>query len=84
MPRLIEIGGSHAQRDLFAQILQDAVLRDGQLVAAQQLLELRRIADADGVPVNKQLAAVYAKLDLPALAAQAGARAAATLARHRN
>jgi hypothetical protein len=84
MPRLIEIGGSHAQRDLFAQIMQDAALRDGQLVAAQQLLELRHATDTDGVPVNTQLAAVYAKLELPALAAQASARAAATRARHGN
>jgi tetratricopeptide (TPR) repeat protein len=84
MPRLVEIGGSHAQRDLFAQIMQDAALRGGQLVAAQQLLELRRATDPDGVPVNTQLAAVYAQLELPVSARQARARAAATLSRFRN
>jgi hypothetical protein len=45
MPRLIEVGGSHAQRDLFEQILQDAALKSGRLTAAQQMLELRRNTD---------------------------------------
>lgn len=40
LPRLNEIGGSHAQRDLFAQIELDARLRAGDWEAAQQTLEL--------------------------------------------
>jgi hypothetical protein len=82
MPRLIEAGGSHAQRDLFDQILLDTAIRSGRYAAAQQSLELRRRADRDGVPVNAALAEVYAELGLPALAAEARARAAATRSRH--
>jgi len=82
LPRLIEAGGSHAQRDLFEQILLDAAIRSGRFGVAQQALELRRSTDRDGVPVNSALGRVYAELGLPALAAQAHARAAATLSRH--
>jgi tetratricopeptide (TPR) repeat protein len=82
VPRVAEAGGSHAQRDLFEQILLDATLRSGRLTAAQHMLELRRGADPNGVPVNAALAAVYAKLGLAALADQARSRAALTRARH--
>jgi hypothetical protein len=82
MPRMIEVGGSHAQRDLFDQILLDTAIRSGRGVAAQQTLELRRAADPQGVPVNTALAAVYDDLGLPALARETRARAAATRARH--
>jgi hypothetical protein len=82
MPRMIEVGGSHAQRDLFDQILLDTAIRSGRGVAAQQMLELRRAADPQGVPVNTALAAVYDGLGLPALARESRARAAATRARH--
>ncbi len=82
MPRIIEVGGSHAQRDLFEQILLDTAIKSGRRVAAQQMLELRRSADPDGVPVNTGLAGIYSELGLPALAAQARTRAAATRARH--
>jgi hypothetical protein len=81
-PRLVEAGGSHAQRDLFDQILLDAALKTDRLVIAQQVLELRRQTDRDGVPVNRALAGVYRKLGLFDLSAHARARAAATLARH--
>jgi tetratricopeptide (TPR) repeat protein len=82
MPRMIEVGGSHAQRDLFDQILLDAAIRSGRGVAAQQMLELRRAADPQGVPVNSALAAIYDDLGLPGLAREARARAAATRACH--
>ena len=82
MPRLIEAGGSHAQRDLFEQVLLDAAVKSGRLVQAQQMLELRRGSDPDGVPVNLAIAAVYARLGLQDLAAQARARAARTRSRH--
>jgi hypothetical protein len=82
VPRMAEAGGSHAQRDLFEQILLDAAIKSGRSTAAQQILELRRTADPDGVPLNTALAAVYRQLGLPELAAQASARAALTRSRH--
>lgn len=74
LPRLVEIGGSHAQRDLFEQIVLDALIRSGRLAEAQQALELRRAHDPDGVPLNRTLAQIYDRLDLPAEAAKARAR----------
>lgn len=83
LPRMVEIGGSHAQRDLFEQLHLDAAIRAGRLVSAQQTLEIRRGFDPDGVHLNRALADVYGRLDLPAQAAQAAARAEKTLARRR-
>lgn len=74
MPRMMEIGGSHAQRDLFAQVLLDAHIRAGHLVTAQQLLESRRRFDPNGVPLNRMLASVYEKLGLLDEAAEAAER----------
>ncbi|WP_374574465.1 tetratricopeptide repeat protein [Phenylobacterium sp.] len=82
LPRLIEVGGSHAQRDLFEQIYLEAVLRAGRLADAQQILELRRRFDPDGAPLNSVLARVYDALGLPDLAARAATRAKRTLERH--
>jgi hypothetical protein len=82
VPRMMEAGGSHAQRDLFEQILVDTAMRGGHPAAAQQGLELRRRSDPHGVPVNSALATVYAGLGLTELADQARARAARTRARH--
>jgi tetratricopeptide (TPR) repeat protein len=82
VPRMAEAGGSHAQRDLFEQILLDAALKSGRSAVAQRMLEHRRAGDPDGVQVNSALAAVYAQLGLPELARQAHARAAATRSRH--
>jgi hypothetical protein len=79
---MIEAGGSHAQRDFFEQVLLDAAIASGRLNAAQQMLELRRATDPDGVPVNAALAHVYARLGLATLADEARGRAAATRARH--
>ena len=75
LPHLIRLGGSHAQRDLFEQILLEANIRAGNLIEAQQTLELRRGHDPDGVPLNRRLAQVYRRLGLPAQAEQAEARA---------
>jgi hypothetical protein len=77
MPRMVEVGGSHAQRDFFEQILLDAALAGGRLTAAQQMLELRRGSDPHGVPVNAALACVYDRLGLATLAEEARGRAAA-------
>lgn len=75
LPRMIEVGGSHAQRDFFEQIALDATIRSGRLSEAQQTLELRRGFDPDGVPLNRTLADVYDRLGLPQQAAKARARA---------
>ncbi len=82
VPRISEIGGSHAQRDLFEQILLDIARKSGRAIIAQQMLELRRRSDPDGVPLNEALADVYAGLGLRDLALQARARAAHTRAVH--
>ena len=79
LPRLVETGGSHAQRDLFEQIHLDALMQSGRISTAQQVLEMRRMYDPDGVPVNRMLAQVYTQAGLPEQAEQAAARAAATL-----
>jgi hypothetical protein len=61
-PRLTEIGGSHAQRDLFGQLLLDAHLKVGNWAIAQQMLEMRRTWDPDGVPLNRALAEVKERM----------------------
>ncbi len=75
VPRLSRLGGSHAQRDLFAQFLLEAQIKGGAWVEAQQSLELRRAVDPDNVPLNRALADLYRRLGLPQLAEQAQARA---------
>ncbi|TFY88083.1 tetratricopeptide repeat protein [Pseudomonas nabeulensis] len=74
LPRLNEIGGSHAQRDLFAQVELDARLQAGDWFGAQQTLELRRRYDGWDVPTNRSLVRVYGALGLPEQAAKAKAR----------
>lgn len=54
LPRMHEIGGSHAQRDLFDQVLIDALLRSGRLVQAQRMLALRHALNP-GVPATRRL-----------------------------
>lgn len=69
---MARIGGSHAQRDLFERVLLDAQIRCGDLVPAQQKLELMRRRDERVPHVWRQLEHVYEGLELPAEAAQAG------------
>jgi hypothetical protein len=64
-PRMAEIGGSHAQRDLFGQLLLDSHLKLGNWEIARQMLEMRRIWDPDGVPLNRALTLVDQKLNAP-------------------
>ncbi len=73
--RMLEIGGSHAQRDLFGQIYLESLVRSVELTTAQQLLEERRRFEPDGVPLNRTLARVYEGLGLPREAARAEERA---------
>lgn len=61
-PRMSEIGGSHAQRDLFGQLLLDAHLKVGNWKIAAEMLEMRRTWDPDGVMVNRALAEARAHL----------------------
>lgn len=75
LPALNEIGGSHAQRDLFALLELDARLSAGDWLAAQQTLELRRRYDPWDVPANRALVRVYQALGLPGEAQQAALRA---------
>ncbi|MBL0150512.1 MAG: tetratricopeptide repeat protein [Ideonella sp.] len=68
LPRLVAIGGSHAQRDLFEQMYIDALQRCGQLGGAQNLLQPRANAQPQSERLRRQLHEVYAGLRLPGLA----------------
>jgi hypothetical protein len=70
LPRLVEIGGSHAQRDLFAQIHLDALLRSGHLAGAQNLLQPQVDAQPESRRLARQAARRYAALGLPGVAAR--------------
>lgn len=74
MGRIAQIGGSHAQRDLFEQVALDAMLRTGKNSRAQQLLETRRLTTPYDVPTNTALAALYEQSGLSMLAQEAKAR----------
>lgn len=69
LPRLVEIGGSHAQRDLFAQVHLDALVRSGQLSGAQNLLQPQVRAQPESKRLRRQAAKLYAALGLPGVAA---------------
>ncbi len=64
--RLAEIGGSHAQRDLFEQIQIDSLLRSDQHSAAQQLLLPRTRSQPQSLRLQRQARRVHAALGLPA------------------
>lgn len=64
LPRMREVGGSHAQRDLFEQIALDAAIRSKRYVVAQQMIEARRAHDPHGVPLAKMRALVNDALGL--------------------
>jgi tetratricopeptide (TPR) repeat protein len=64
LPRLAEIGGSHAQRELFEQIYLDALLRAGRFSAAQNLLQPRLNAVPASVRLHRQVASVHRSLGL--------------------
>ena len=64
LPRLLEIGGSHAQRDLFEQIHLDSLMRAGQWPMAQHLLAPRLRGQPQSLRLRRQGTAVYAALGL--------------------
>ncbi|AZO11953.1 MULTISPECIES: tetratricopeptide repeat protein [unclassified Mesorhizobium] len=74
IPRILEIGGSHAQRALFHQILLDSTIKTGRYSQAQQMLEAERAYDPNSVPANTALVNVYQNLGLNREAAKAQAR----------
>ena len=55
-PALVQIGGSHAQRDVFEQIRLEAVIRSGQLDQAEDLLSERLAARGANAFAAKRLA----------------------------
>ncbi|CAN5861596.1 tetratricopeptide repeat protein [soil metagenome] len=70
LPRLVEIGGSHAQRDLFEQVYLDALVRCGTeatLTGAQGVLQQQLNGQPESLRLRRQTAAVYARLGLEGL-----------------
>ena len=77
LPRMIEIGGSHAQRDLFEQVYLEALVRSGteaSLSAAQGILQQQLNGQPESLRLRRQTAAVYARLGLGQLAGGIAAR----------
>jgi hypothetical protein len=69
LPRLVEIGGSHAQRDLFEQVYLDALVRLGteaSLAGAQGILQQQVNRQPESLRLRRQAASVLARLGLPA------------------
>jgi hypothetical protein len=69
LPQLLEVGGSHAQRDLFAQIHLDAMIRCGKLAGAQNLLQQQLQGQPESARLKRQAAKIYAALGLDSVAA---------------
>ena len=64
LPRLVEIGGSHAQRDLFQQIWLDALRRNGQWAALQNVLQPLVNAQPESIRLARQVGVVNEVLGL--------------------
>ncbi len=70
---MIEIGGSHAQRDLFEQVYLDALVRSGTeatLTGAQGILQQQVNGQPESLRLRRQAAKVYRQLGLPEIAAR--------------
>lgn len=63
--RLWRIGASHAQRDLFNQMLLHALIQDGQWVAVMPILERRLRFEPDNPWIPLQQQRVFDKLQIP-------------------
>lgn len=73
LPRLVEIGGSHAQRDLFEQVYLDALVRTGgqaALAGAQGILQQQLNGQPESLRLRRQAGEVYARLGLGQLASR--------------
>lgn len=71
LPRLVEIGGSHAQRDLFEQVYLDALVRTGSqaaLAGAQDILQQQLNGQPESLRLRRQAGEVYVRLGLGQLA----------------
>ena len=64
VPRLPEIGGSHAQRDLFTQVYVDSLVRGGHLAGAQHLLQQQSRVHPESARLRRQAASVNASLGI--------------------
>ena len=64
LPRLPEIGGSHAQRDLFTQVYVDSLVRGGHLAGAQHLLQQQSRMQPESARLLRQVANVNASLGI--------------------
>ncbi len=64
LPRLLQIGGSHAQRDLFEQIYLDALMRAGRWNAAQQSLQPRCNQQPQSLRLRRLAQRCYSMLGL--------------------
>jgi hypothetical protein len=72
LPRLVHIGGSHAQRDLFDQFHIDALIRAGtrsSLQGALDILQPRADKQPESLRLRRQAAAVAQALANPAVPA---------------
>ena len=65
LPRLTEIGGSHAQRDLFHQIWLDALQRNGQWAAVHNVLQPMANEQPESARLARQVRVVNEVLGLP-------------------
>ena len=70
LPRMLEVGGSHAQRDLFEQIHLDALVRSGQWVGAQNLLQQRANSQPASRRLARQAGDLLKRLGLPEVQAE--------------
>lgn len=64
LPSMMEIGGSHAQRDLFSQVYIDALMKSGRWGAAQQLLQLQLAGQPESLRLRRQARKAYSSLGL--------------------
>ena len=64
LPRMLQTGGSHAQRDLFEQIHLDALERSGHGAAAQHLLQPRLRQQPESLRLRRQAQRLYGALGL--------------------
>lgn len=73
LPRLVEIGGSHAQRDLFEQVYLDALVRtdtQATLAGAQGILQQQLNGQPESLRLRRQASDVYSRLGLEEVASR--------------